>query len=69
MRCKTMQVAYDFNMPWMKKLGLSQFQLSLSAYNLFTLTHYKWGDPENRASSNPSYPLTRTYTAGLKVAF
>ncbi len=68
-RCKTMQVAYDFNMPWMKKLGLSQLQLSLSAYNLFTITKYKWGDPENRASSSPSYPLTRTYTAGLKVAF
>ncbi|MDE6654545.1 MAG: TonB-dependent receptor [Muribaculaceae bacterium] len=69
LRCKTMQLAYDFNMPWMKSLGLSQFQLSLSAYNLFTFTHYKWGDPENRASSSPSYPLTRTYTAGLKVAF
>ena len=68
-RCKTMQVAYDFRMPWMKKVGLTQLQLSVSAYNLFTITSYKWGDPENRASTAPSYPLQRTYTAGLKVAF
>ncbi len=68
-RCKSAQIAYDFNMPWMKKIGIRQLQLSLSAYNLFTVTKYKWGDPENRASSSPSYPLTRTYTAGLKVGF
>lgn len=69
LRCKSMQIAYNFNMPWMKKLGLTQLQLSLSAYNLFTISSYKWGDPENRASSTPDYPLTRTYTAGLKVGF
>lgn len=69
LRCKSMQVAYNFNMPWMKKIGLKTLQLSLSAYNLFTVTGYKWGDPENRASSSPSYPLTRTFTAGVKVGF
>ena len=68
-RCKSAQIAYDFNMPWMKKLGIRQLQLSLSAYNLFTVSKYMWGDPENRASSSPSYPLTRTYTAGIKVGF
>ena len=68
-RCKSMQVAYSFNMPWMKKLGLSQLQVSLSGYNLFTISGYKWGDPENRASATPDYPLTRTYTAGIKVGF
>ncbi len=68
-RCKSAQIAYDFNMPWMKKLGIRQLQLSVSAYNLFTVSKYMWGDPENRASSSPSYPLTRTYTAGIKVGF
>ena len=68
-RCKSLQLAYDFNMPWMKKIGLNQLRLSFSAYNLFTITGYKWGDPENRASSSPDYPLTRTYTAGLVVGF
>lgn len=64
-----MQVAYDFHTSWMKKLKMSQLQLSLSAYNLFTVTSYKWGDPESRASASPTYPLQRTYTLGLKVGF
>ena len=68
-RCKTMQIAYDFDMPWMKKIRLNQLQLSLSAYNLFTITGYKWGDPENRASRSPDYPLTRTFTLSLKLGF
>ncbi len=68
-RCKSLQVAYDFDMPWMKTIGIKNLQLSLSGYNLFTFSKYKWGDPENRASSSPDYPLTRTYTIGLKVGF
>ncbi|MCM1449064.1 MAG: TonB-dependent receptor [Clostridiales bacterium] len=68
-RCKSMQLAYNFNMPWMKKLGLTMFQVSVSGYNLFTFSKYDWGDPENRASSSPTYPLTRTVTGGIKVAF
>lgn len=69
LRCKTLQVSYDFHFPFMKKIGLNQLQLALSAYNLFTVTGYKWGDPETRASNAPSYPLQRTYTASLKVSF
>jgi hypothetical protein len=53
----------------MKKVGFNQLQLALSAYNLFTLTPYIWGDPEARASSSPSYPLQRTYTVSIKVGF
>lgn len=68
-RCKSLQLAYDFDMPWMKKLRMNQLRLSFSAYNLFTITGYKWGDPENRASKSPDYPLTRTYTAGLTIGF
>ena len=69
LRLKTIQIAYDFKFPLMKKLGLSQFQLALSGYNLLTFTPYIWGDPETRASNAPSYPLQRTYTASLKLGF
>ena len=69
LRLKTLQVAYDFHFPFMKALGLNQLQLALSGYNLFTITPYKFGDPEARASSTPSYPLQRTYTASLKIGF
>ena len=69
LRLKTIQIAYDFHFPFMKKLGMNQLQLALSGYNLFTITPYKFGDPEARASSTPSYPLQRTYTASLKIGF
>ena len=69
LRLKTLQVAYNFKMPWMKHLGLNQFQLALSGYNLLTFTPYIWGDPETTASNAPSYPLQRTYTLTLKIGF
>ena len=69
LRLKTLQIAYDFQFPFMKKLGLTHLQVALSGYNLFTITPYKFGDPEARASTTPSYPLQRTYTASLKLGF
>lgn len=69
LRLKTLQVAYDFHFPFMKTLGMNQFQVALSGYNLLTFTPYIWGDPETRASSSPSYPLQRTYTVSLKIGF
>ena len=48
---------------------MTKCEVTLSGYNLFTLTPYKWGDPETRASNAPSYPLQRTYTISLNVGF
>ena len=69
LRLKTLQIAYNFDMPWMKKLGLTTFQLAFSGYNLLTFTPYIFGDPEARATNAPSYPLNRTYTLSLKLGF
>ena len=69
LRLKNLQIAYNFDLPFMKRLKLNMFQLSLSGYNLLTFTPYKWGDPESRASSSPTYPLTKTYTLSLKLGF
>lgn len=69
LRLKTLQVAYNLQFPFMKKLGLNTCQLALSGYNLLTFSPYKWGDPETRASNEPSYPLSRTYTLSLKLGF
>lgn len=69
LRLKTLQVAYNFKFPFMKKLGMSTMQLAFSGYNLLTLTPYLWGDPEARASSSPAYPLSKTYSLSLKLGF
>lgn len=69
LRLKTLQISYDFNAPFMKRMGMNQLQLAFSGYNLLTFTPYIWGDPEARATTAPSYPLQRTYMLSLKVGF
>ena len=69
LRLKTLQISYDFNAPFMKRIGMNQLQLAFSGYNLLTFTPYIWGDPEARATTAPSYPLQRTYMLSLKVGF
>lgn len=68
-RLKTLQMSYDFHFTAMKKLGLKKLQLSLSGYNLLTITPYIFGDPESNPTDAPGYPLQRTYTMSLKVGF
>lgn len=69
MRLKTMQIAYNLNLPFMKKLDMSYLTISLEGYNLFVISGFKWGDPEGDTSSYPGYPLTRSFTLSLKVGF
>jgi len=69
LRLKSMQVAYHFNFPFMQKIKMNNLTLALSGYNLFTITSFKWGDPESRTSDRPSYPLTRSFALSLKVGF
>lgn len=69
LRLKSVELGYNFNMPFMKKIKMNQCRLYVSAYNLFTLTDFMWGDPESRQSDRPNYPLTRVINLGLKVGF
>lgn len=70
LRLKTISLSYDVHNNWMKShLGITKCEIALSGYNLITWTPYVWGDPETRASSAPSYPLQRTYTASLNIGF
>ncbi|MCQ5373298.1 hypothetical protein NE540_24305, partial [Phocaeicola vulgatus] len=36
LRLNNLQIAYNFNLPFMKKLNLNTMQLALSGYNLLT---------------------------------
>ena len=69
LRLKTLMIAYNFNFPFFEHLGISRAQIAFSGYNLLTFTPYIWGDPETTASTNPTYPLQRTYTLSLKLNF
>ena len=69
LRLKSLQIAYNFKLPIMEKLKMNSCQLALSGYNLITISDYKWGDPESRASGSPTYPLQRSYSLSLKLGF
>lgn len=69
LRLKTLQVAYNFQFPLMKKLKMNTCQLTFSGYNLLTFTGFKWGDPESKVAGVPTYPLTKTYSLSLKLGF
>ncbi len=68
-RIKSIEVGYNFDFPFMRKLKLTDCRLYVNGYNLFTFTNYIWGDPENKQSDRPNYPLTRVFNIGLKVGF
>lgn len=69
LRLKSADIAYHFDFPWMHRIKMTDLTLRLSGYNLLTFSPFKWGDPESRTSSRPSYPLTRSFAATLKVGF
>lgn len=69
LRLKSLQVAYNFQLPFMEKLKMNSCVLSFSGYNLLTFTDFIWGDPESRASNAPTYPLQKSYSLSLKLGF
>ena len=69
LRLKSADIAYHFDFPWMHRIKMSDLTLQLSGYNLLTFSPFKWGDPESNTSNRPSYPLTRTFAATLRVGF
>ena len=68
-RLKNLEIGYNLDSQRLKGLGISRLRIYANGYNLFTFSDFKLGDPESRTSSRPSYPLTRVYNVGLKVAF
>lgn len=69
LRLKSLEVGYNLDIPFMKKIKMNQCRIYMSAYNLFTISGFKWGDPESRQSDRPNYPLMRVVNIGLKVGF
>ena len=69
LRLKSVELAYNLELPFMEDINLNSCVISLSGYNLLTFTDYIWGDPESRASNAPTYPLQKSLSVGLKLGF
>lgn len=69
LRLKNIEIGYNFDFPFMRKLKLNSCRMYINGYNLLTFTAFDWGDPESRQSDRPNYPLTRVFNIGLKLGF
>ena len=69
LKLKNVSLSYNFPSQWVKKMGLSNLQVYVSGYNLWTSTCYPGHDPEFTGSDVGTYPQSRSYTAGIKLDF
>lgn len=70
LRLKNLTIGYTFsNQPWLKRAGIKGLGLSLSGYNLLTITPLKYMDPESNTNNNGSYPLVKVYSFGFNLQF
>ena len=69
LRLKNIEIGYNFDFPFRRKLKLNSCRMYVNGYNLLTFTAFDWGDPESRQSDRPNYPLTRVFNIGLKLGF
>ena len=67
-RLKNVEIGYSFSVSALKRFGISRLRVSATGYDLITLDHFKFIDPEQRTSS-PDYPLVKIYNLGLNVTF
>jgi TonB-linked SusC/RagA family outer membrane protein len=75
LRLNYSQLSYSFEPKALKKVGLSQLSMYLSANNLFCLTKYSGADPEVSYGSygivydTSKTPRSRSFTAGITIQF
>ena len=69
LRLRSLSLSYIFNKKVLKKMHLSNFQISEQANNLFIIADKRWHgfDPEQGSSANSSIP--RTYSLSVTIGF
>lgn len=66
-RLKNLNIGYTLPRMWFSELGVNQVQLFLNGTNLFYISAMDEMDPEQHALD--SYPLMKSFTAGLSINF
>lgn len=67
LRLKNLNIGYTLPNRWFEKIGLSEVQLYVNGTNLFVISGFDEHDPEQ--ATLDSYPLMKTFTAGLSINF
>jgi TonB-linked SusC/RagA family outer membrane protein len=68
LRVKTVSLAYALPNTWLEKVNVKNANIFINAQNLFTITNYKFGDPEQPGNFT-SFPLQRIVAFGLNMKF
>ena len=68
LRVKTAALSYTLPDSWLKKINIKNANVFINAQNLFTITNYKFGDPEQPGSFT-EFPLQRIVAFGLSLKF
>lgn len=68
LRVKFVQLGYNFNGPFVKRLGVNSIRAYFNAQNPVTFTSVKITDPESRGYQW-TYGLVKLYTLGFSVKF
>lgn len=69
LRLRNVQVAYNLNGSFLKKIGANSMRLFVSGQNLLTFDTLKFIDPENVASGSMTYPQLKVFNFGLNLQF
>jgi TonB-linked SusC/RagA family outer membrane protein len=68
LRVKTVALSYAFPDAWVEKVKVKNASVFVNAQNLFTITNYKFGDPEQPGNFT-AFPLQRIVAFGLNLKF
>ncbi len=69
LRLKTLEVGYTIPKRLTEKMSMNNLRFSLIGDNLHVWDKVKFWDPEQASSNGAVYPLTRSYTVALQIAF
>jgi len=67
LRLKNLNIAYNLPKNWYQSIGIENVHFYVNGTNLFVITELDEHDPEQNLLD--SYPLMKTYTAGLNIQF
>lgn len=68
LRIKTVALSYALPDAWVEKVNIKNASIFINAQNLFTITNYKFGDPEQPGNFT-NFPLQRIIAFGLNLKF
>lgn len=79
LRVKNIQLAYNFSVKKLGKIGIRDLQVYVSGQNLLTFTKYSWWDPEvnskggsnsiNQGIDHQTYPAAKGINVGIRAGF